>query len=105
MKNIPIFVLASFVLSASAFADTVVVVSNSQLIDAQTFSQSSSSTYAITPSTDTYTIKDGGQSCTLVTSKEARGPLGCNYTVTFHTGGTISVVKANSNSGCSSSCQ
>ena len=105
MKKIPFFALASFVFSYAAYADTVVVVSNSQLVDAQKFSQSSSSTYRITPSTDTFTISDGGQSCTLVTSKIARGSLGCNYTVTFSADGEISIAKANSNSSCSSSCQ
>lgn len=43
--------------------------------------------------------------CTVVTSVDARGPKGCNFSVGIGANGKAQVTKRDSNAGCSMSCK
>lgn len=79
-------VMIGTVLSIAAFAagathaDTVVITSNAS-VASPSQSMSSSMLWAQNPTTPNLTVQVAGKTCTLVSSAQAIGSTGCNYTL------------------------
>jgi len=95
--------IAAFAAGA-AHADTVVVTSNST-VASPSQSMSSSMLWAQNPTTPNLTVQVAGKTCTLVSSAQAIGATGCNYSLNVGPDGTITGALTAGNPGCTPTAQ
>lgn len=92
--------VASLFLSFTAYADTVNITTEAAF-SGPTSSQSSKIAYAFTPTTSPIVFNVAGKTCSWVSSTQAIGPQGCNYSITISPNGTLTnPSNANSTSSC-----
>lgn len=100
------FVVASLVLSAAAYADTVNITTQADFIAPSNPGASATINYAFTPSAP-ISFKVAGKTCNWVSSSSpygSGGGAGCNYTITVDPNGMLTNATSNGN-GCTASGQ
>lgn len=95
--------IAAFAAGA-AHADTVVITSNAS-VGAPVQNPSSSMTWAANPTTPNLAIQVAGKTCTLISSAQAIGSVGCNYALNVGPDGTITGALNAGNPGCTPTAQ
>ncbi|ALG71400.1 hypothetical protein VY88_01400 [Azospirillum thiophilum] len=90
--------LAAFAAGA-AHADTVSITTHAN-VSAPAQMLSSAMSWAQNPTTPNLTVSVAGKTCTLVSSLQAIGPVGCNYALTVGPDATITGALTAGNQGC-----
>lgn len=95
--------IAAFAAGA-AHADTVVITSHAS-IGAPTQNPAANMTWAANPTTPNLTVQVAGKTCSLVSSAQAIGSTGCNYSLNVAPDGTITGALTAGNPGCTPTAQ
>ncbi|CAO3400286.1 hypothetical protein VH569_09685 [Azospirillum sp. 11R-A] len=90
--------------AGGAHADTVVIASHAS-IGSPVQNPSASMTWAANPTTPTLTVQVAGKTCSLVSSAQAIGATGCNYSLNVGPDGTITGALTAGNPGCTPTAQ
>jgi len=95
--------IAAFAAGA-AHADTVVITSHAS-IAAPAQNPAASMSWAANPTTPNLTVQVAGKTCSLVSSAQAIGSTGCNYSLNVGPDGTITGALTAGNPGCTPTAQ
>jgi len=85
--------------AGAAKADTVVTTFLT-LVGAPTQQTTATANAAFNPTSPMLSVQIAGKTCSLVSSAQAIGPVGCNYALTVGPDGSITGVLAAGNAGC-----
>lgn len=100
-KTLLLIAVVALFAATPALADTVRFEWAGDVnVSGQTLVASATAGTAFHPTTNEIAVEVSGKTCKLVSSKQAIGSKGCNYTIIVGADGSVTAEARDSNSGC-----